>query len=234
MSITEWLTVACLILAGGLLWLFLRHCEAVAPADWGGPWRNRLVGMTVLFCRHFHRLQSPLLPLPADGPVVVAANHVSGLDPMLLIASSPRPLRFLIAREEYERPGLTWLFRLAGCIPVDRTGRPERALREALRVLSRGEVVAVFPHGKIHLDSDPPRRLKGGAVRLAQRTSCPILPLRIEGVRGEGHTLLAVLLRSRARIRVFPMLDCGQLSEQACLQRLGEVLQGPPDTLRNL
>ncbi|HEB94445.1 MAG TPA: 1-acyl-sn-glycerol-3-phosphate acyltransferase [Gammaproteobacteria bacterium] len=211
---------------GWFLLRFLRRCEEVSPADWGGSWHNRLAGMTVLFCRHFHRLPPDLLPLPAAGPVVVASNHVSGLDPLLLIAASPRPLRFLIAREEYERFGLTWLFHLAGCIPVDRSGRPERALREALRVLGDGEVIAVFPHGKIHLDADPPRRIKGGAVRLAQRAGCPILPLRVEGVRGEGHTLLAVLLRSRAWIRVFPPLDCQLLSEQDCLSQLTRILQG--------
>jgi len=225
MSTIEWSLAAGLVLLW-LLWIFLRRCEAASPADWGGPWHNRLVGLTVLFCRRFHRLPPDLLPLPAEGPVVVASNHVSGLDPLLLIAASPRPLRFLIAREEYERFGLTWLFRLAGCIPVDRSGRPERALREALRVLGNGEVVAVFPHGKIHLDSDPPRKLKGGAVRLAQRVGCPIQPLRVEGVRGEGHTLLAVLLRSRAWIRVFPLLDCRTVSEQECLQQLTQILQG--------
>ncbi|HFE32040.1 MAG TPA: 1-acyl-sn-glycerol-3-phosphate acyltransferase [Gammaproteobacteria bacterium] len=227
MSIIEWSLAAGLVLLW-LLWVFLRRCEALSPADWGSPWHNRLVGLTVLFCRRFHRLPPDLLPLPAEGPVVVASNHVSGLDPLLLIAASPRPLRFLIAREEYERFGLTWLFRLAGCIPVDRSGRPERALREALRVLANGEVVAVFPHGKIHLDSDPPRKLKGGAVRLAQRIGCPIQPLRVEGVRGEGHTLLAVLMRSRAWIRVFPPLDCRALSEQDCLQQLTQILQGEP------
>ncbi len=228
MQIDGWVLAAGTLFLGSwwLLVRFLRRCETASPADWGGSWHNRLVGMTVLFCRRFHRLPPDLLPLPAEGPVVVASNHVSGLDPLLLIAASPRPLRFLIARKEYERFGLTWLFRLAGCIPVDHSGHPERALREALRVLGNGEVVAVFPHGKIHLDSDPPRRIKGGAVRLAQRAGCPIQPLRVEGVRGEGHTLLAVLLRSRAWIRVFPLLDCQRLSEQNCLLQLTRILQG--------
>lgn len=215
-----------LLLSLWLLWRFLRYCEAASPADWGGHWANRLVGLTALFCRHFHRLPPTLLPLPAQGPMVVASNHISGLDPLLLIATSPRPLRFLIAREEYERLGLTWLFRLAQCIPVDRHGRPERALREALRVLDAGEVVALFPHGGIHLPSDPPRRIKGGAVRLAQRAACPILPLRVSGVRGAGQTLLAVVRRSHARIDVFPVMDCQDESERECLHALSETLQG--------
>lgn len=220
------LFVVIALFAAWAAWRFLRYCETLSPADWGGRWQNRLVGITVLICRRFHRLPAVQLPLPASGPAVLASNHVSGLDPLLLITASPRPLRFLIAREEYARFGLTWLFRLAGCIPVDRSGRPERALREALRVLGEGEVIAVFPHGRIHLDRDPPRRIKGGAVRLAQRVGCPILPVRVEGVRGEGHTLLAVLLRSRARLRVFPPMDCHERPERDCLHELAERLQG--------
>ena len=227
MQTIGWSLFVAIVLSG--LWLllrFLRHCEASSPADWGAPLLNCLAGMIYLFCHHFHRLPATQLPLPKQGAVIVASNHVSGLDPLLLVAASPRPLRFLIAREEYERFGLSWLFRLAGCIPVDRSGRPERALREALSVLDTGEVIALFPHGGIHLDSSPPRRIKGGAVRLAQRVECPILPLRVEGIRGEGRTMLALVQRSQAQIRIFPQLDCQACSERDCLHALTEILQG--------
>lgn len=214
-----------------LLWLgyrFLRACEAAAPADWGSPGRNRLAGLIVRFCRRVHHFQYAPLPLPAAGAVVVASNHMSGLDPLLLIAASPRPLRFLIAREQYQRFGLNWVFRLAGCIPVDRQGRPERALREALRALAEGEVVAVFPHGKIHLDSDPPRPLKGGVARLAHKSGAPVCAVRLDDVRGAGHTLLAVLLPSTARLRAHPLLDCNGLSHTACLAQIAAVIEAPP------
>jgi len=105
----------------------------------------------------------------STGCALLACNHISGLDPFLLIAASPRPLRFMIAREEYERFGLRWLFRRGHCIPVDRDRQPERALREALRALNAGEVVAVFPQGGIQRESQGHRKLKGGVVRLAQK-----------------------------------------------------------------
>lgn len=224
-----WLIVAALITVL-LIWLISRLldvCEAASPANWGSRGKNRLAGLVRLFCRHVHGLRSAPLPLPAQGPVVVASNHISGLDPLLLIASSPRPLRFLIAREQYQRFGLNWVFRLAGCIPVDRESRPDRALREALRALESGEALAVFPHGRIHLDTDPPRRLKGGAVHLAQRTRAPICPVRIDDVRGAGHTILAVLIPTTARLQAYPLLVCQERDPQICLQELATMLETP-------
>lgn len=202
-----WLSLAAGVVVFGLVYRALRICEAASPSDWGDRWHNWLAGLITLFCRHYHGLDPLLrLPLPETGGALVAANHVSGLDPLLLIATSPRPLRFLIAREEYERFGLQWIFRRAGCIPVDRGGRPERAMREALRALEEGQVVAVFPHGKIHLGTDPPRKLKGGVVRLAQKSGCPLFPVRLDGIRGQGYTMPALVIRSRVRMTLYSPL----------------------------
>ncbi len=196
-------------------------------ADWGRGWRNVIDGLLRLFCRYFHRLQYEPIPLPERGPALVASNHVSGLDPLLLITASKRPLRFLIAEEEYHRLGLNWLFRAAGCIPVDRDRRPEKALLQARQALEQGEVVALFPHGKIHLDSDPPRRLKGGVVRLASWVGCPIHPVRLEGIRGERLILKALVLRSEARLCSCPPLYCRDEQEQnECLERLRRCIEG--------
>ena len=209
-----------------LLWRLWRAAGEANEVDWGRPWMNRLDGLNRLFCWRYHRLQADCIELPESGPAILTSNHISGLDPLLLIAASPRPLRFIIASEQYHRFGLNWLFRAVGCIPVDRKGRPERAFRAALKALAEGEVVALFPHGTIHLDSDPPRRLKAGAVRLAQLARCPITPVRLEGVRARGRIFLPVLLRGRARIQNLPTLGCEELETAECLQRLQRVLDG--------
>ncbi len=196
-----------LLLAAGcglLLFVLGRRCRAANAVDWGAGWLNGLDGFIRLFCRHYHRLPPVHLEIPETGPAILVSNHISGLDPMLMVASSNRPLRFLIAREQYERFGLQWLFRAAGCIPVDRQRSPEKAMRAAFRALRNGEVVALFPHGKIHLDSDPPRKLKAGAARLSMHTGAPLVPMRITGVRRQGHVVSSVLLRSYARITPYP------------------------------
>lgn len=149
----------------------------------------------------------PSIPLPATGGVVVVANHVSGLDPMLLIAAAPRPLRFVIAREQYERPLLHWLLSRIGCIPVDRSGHAERAFYQAKRALAEGEVVCVFPEGSIASHKRPINRLKRGAVVLADLAKVPILPIRVSGVGGQGLNLPAIVIRSQATLAVGETLD---------------------------
>ncbi len=212
-----------------LLWQIyrlLQACDRANRVDWGKGWMNRIDGFNRLFCYRYHCLNVTGLRLPKTGPAIVVANHVSGLDPMLLIASARRPLRFLIAREEYQRFGLTWLFKAVKCIPVDRERKPEQALRDALRSLKEGHVVALFPHGKIHLDSDPPRKIKAGAVRLAQMTGAPILPLRISGIRGEGDVVTGVVLRSQAQIKAFPPIDPTQYEYKELLEQVQQILDG--------
>jgi 1-acyl-sn-glycerol-3-phosphate acyltransferase len=194
-------------------------------AEWGGPWLNRFDGLNRLFCRYYHHLVAEPLPLPPSGPAIVVANHISGLDPILMLAASPRPLRFIIASEQYHRFGLQWLFRAVGTIPVDRSRRPERAFRAALKALQQGEVVALFPHGTIQRDSDPQRPLKPGAIRLAQMANCPIVPLRIDGVRAEGQIMLPVFLPARATIRARPAISChAHHTTDECLMNLAQAL----------
>jgi 1-acyl-sn-glycerol-3-phosphate acyltransferase len=196
-----------------------RRCREARGAEWGVAWLNWLDGFNRLFCRVYHRLPPVEMPLPETGGAIVVSNHISGLDPMLMLASSSRPLRFLIAREQYERFGLQWLFRAVGCIPVDRENSPEKAMRQAVKALRDGEVVALFPHGKIHLDSDPPRKIKAGAARLASLTGSPLIPLRISGVAGQGGVMLPVFMRGDARIELLPVIEATDKSPES-LNRL--------------
>jgi 1-acyl-sn-glycerol-3-phosphate acyltransferase len=198
-----------------------------AEADWGGSSVNWLDGWTRLICRYIQRLPEQKIALPETGPAIVVANHVSGVDPLLLISASKRPLRFLIAREEYERPIVRWVFKKAGCIPVDRTGRPEQALRQALRALQQGEIIALFPHGKIHLDSDPPRKIKGGVGRLASWSSAPVFPVRIDGVSAQGKVFTAPFVPSRVQLTMSPALHCSTETMPQCLQDISTAIETP-------
>ena len=214
------LLVVLAFIAIGLWWLLGRTAET----DWGGPWIKRLDGFGRLYCRRYQRLHGDTLKLPASGPAIVVANHISGIDPFLLIASSKRPIRFIVASEQYHRFGLNWMFRASGCIPVNRTGRPERAFRAALKALQDGEVVGIFPHGTIHLESEPYRKLKPGAVRLAQLADCEIYPARIDGVRAEGGLFLPGLLRGNATVESFAPISCHDREVRECLGEIEKLV----------
>jgi len=224
MSLPAWLgfVVFAAVVCAWLVLRGLRVCRAAARADWGHGWLNTVDGLNRIFCRRFHRLRAVHLPLPKHGPALVVANHVSGLDPLLLLAASERPLRFIIAREQYERFGLHWLLRAVGCIPLDRAASPHRALAAARHALQHGEVVALFPHGRIHLEKEGPARLKPGILHLAKLSGAPVYPLRIEGVRGAGRTVSAVFLRSRARLTLFPHLYYVDSDPERLLETIGQ------------
>jgi len=217
-----WLiAVILLLLCYGLIVLGNQASEV----DWGGRAINWIDGFGRLLCKYLHRLPDTKIPLPEQGAAIVVSNHVSGLDPFILIAACHRPLRFLIAREQYERPILHWLFKASGCIPVDRSGKPELALRQALRALEAGEVLAIFPHGKIHLDTDPSRKLKGGAVRLSTWTQTPIYPVRIDGVGGEGKEVLAAFIPSHIKFGMAESFISDKDETKETLERIRKAIE---------
>ncbi len=220
-----WVTVsACLIGAVRVWHHLMRRLELAQGADWGSKWLNRLDGLNRIWCTQFHRLHSGKIRLPATGPALVVANHVSGLDPLLMIAASSRPLRFLVAREQYDRLGLRRLFVAIGCIPVKRDRNPRAALAAARNALERGEVVALFPQGRIYLDNEPAAPLKRGVAYLARTSGAPVIAVRVEGVQGKGRTVSAVFLRSHARLRHFPPLHLREGDADRFLRRLQSML----------
>ncbi len=206
------------------MYRLVQACRKANRVDWGHAWINLLDGLIRLFCYRYHRLNVHGLRVPKHGPLVLAANHISGLDPFLILASARRPIRFLIAREQYERFGLNWLFRAAKCIPVDRERKPEQALRAAIRALRDGDVVALFPHGKIYTPDDPPISLKPGVALLAQLAGVKILPVHITGVRGVGHVVRGVVLRSNAKIKSFPGINTVGRERKEILEELRQIL----------
>jgi 1-acyl-sn-glycerol-3-phosphate acyltransferase len=122
--------------------------------------------------------------VPEHGPVILASNHVSYLDPLTLAWVADRRgrrVRFLAKAELFGKPALGWLLRGAHQIPVMRgSADAAGALGAAVDALHRGECVAVFPEGTISLDLEPMRG-KSGTARLAQEAGAPIVPVGLWG-----------------------------------------------------
>ena len=120
--------------------------------------------------------------LRAEGPAIVAANHLSFFDSVLLMFSLPRPVAFIGKAEYTDNPITNWLFCGAGMIPVRRQdpGALPQVFEEVAKVLERGEVIGVFPEGTRSRDG---RLHKGhvGAAHLALTTGAPIVPAGIVG-----------------------------------------------------
>lgn len=125
--------------------------------------------------------------IPADGGALLAANHRSYLDPLVVAyagARRGRPVRFLTKKEVTDAPVVGTLTRALGAIRVDRGSGSEQPMVEASRALRAGELVAVFPQGTIprgHAFFEPELKGRYGAVQLACDTGAPVVPMGIWG-----------------------------------------------------
>lgn len=195
-----------------------------SKSDWSHLWLNSFDGWIRIFCRYYHRLDYQLIPLPESGDAIIVSNHISGLDPFLLVAATNRPIRFLIAREEYQRFGLTWLFRAGGCIPIDRTGNVTRAMTAAIKALNDGEVLVIFPEGAIHIADQVKKPLKRGVAVLAEVTNTLIYPVHIEGVKGHGHILRGLLFPGDVTLTTGEKITCRDNTHKECLKKIARIL----------
>jgi 1-acyl-sn-glycerol-3-phosphate acyltransferase len=119
--------------------------------------------------------------VPEEGAVIIAGNHPSYLDPMLVGLPIKRRIRFMAWDALFKIPLLGQVIRAVGAVPVDiRKGRGEAAYREALRVLENGEALGIFPEGQ-RSDQAAMGDLRAGVARLAVETGAPIVPVTIGG-----------------------------------------------------
>jgi 1-acyl-sn-glycerol-3-phosphate acyltransferase len=120
--------------------------------------------------------------IPASGPAIVAANHPSYLDPILLSLPVARPIRFMPWDKVLRVPLLGTLARLFGAFPVDVTpGQGRSAYDAARRLVEAGELVGIFPEGKRSRAGWMEAELRAGAARLALETGAPLVPATIRG-----------------------------------------------------
>jgi 1-acyl-sn-glycerol-3-phosphate acyltransferase len=118
---------------------------------------------------------------------LIACNHVSYVDAVLLMAASPRPIRFLMDHRIFAVPVLGWLFRLAKAIPIaPRSEDPQAydaALAAADQVLADGDLLGIFPEGAITRDGTL-GEFKGGVMKILERRPVPVVPVALSHLWG--------------------------------------------------
>ena len=126
--------------------------------------------------------------LPTSGAAVLVCNHVSFVDAVLLMAASPRPIRFLMDAQIFRIPVLGWMFKLAKAIPIapQKTdpGTYEAAFTAARAVLEDGEMLCIFPEGGITRDGTL-QPFKGGVMKLVDGLpDVPVIPMALGNLWG--------------------------------------------------
>ncbi len=163
------------------------------------------------------RLSSGTSLVP-EGGVIVAANHISHADPVVLcdflLYDLHRTPRFLAKRELFHGNGLVGrVMRGAGQIPVDRhAADPSRALEPAVAALARGETVVIYPEGTVTRDPGKwPMKARTGVARLALLSGAPVVPVAQWGAQDLLDTYRSGRMDLRPRrpmhLRVGPPVD---------------------------
>ena len=137
--------------------------------------------------------------LPKQGPLLLASNHRSFLDPFVIGMLVRRPVYYMAKRELFEKRWQAWILNALGAFPVDRGSGDAAAMDTARAILARGDCVVVFPEGT-RVRSGPLGTPRRGIGRLALETGVPVAPV---AVIGSEHVRRGWRIRPRkVRLRV--------------------------------
>ncbi len=125
--------------------------------------------------------------IPHEGAALVVCNHVSFVDPVILMAISPRPIRFVMDHRIFRMPIISFIFRHSRAIPIapakENPEMMEQAFAEVARALDAGELVGIFPEGRI-TDTGELYPFRPGTARILERNPVPVIPLALQGLWG--------------------------------------------------
>jgi len=136
------------------------------------------------------RVQGVEANVPDEGAALIVCNHVSYMDALILSASIPRPVRFVMYYRIFDIPVMRWIFRTAKAIPIagvrENPELMQRAFAEIDAALAAGELVGIFPEGALTKDGDI-AKFKSGIERVlahanASRRPVPVVPMALRGM----------------------------------------------------
>jgi 1-acyl-sn-glycerol-3-phosphate acyltransferase len=179
--------------------------------------------------------------IPVEGPALLACNHVSFVDAVLLMAASPRPIVFVMDHRIFRTPVLGWLFRLAKAIPVapqkEDPAVYEAAFERAAQVLRDGDLLLIFPEGAITRDGEL-QEFKAGIAKILERARAdgidpPVVPMALTNLWGsffsrvEGRAMAKPFRRgfwSRVGLEVGEPMPASAAQPAALRERVAALL----------
>ncbi|MBE7423273.1 MAG: MFS transporter [Zoogloeaceae bacterium] len=125
--------------------------------------------------------------IPEEGPAVIVCNHVSFVDALVIMAASPRPIRFVMDHQIFKIPVLNFVFREGRAIPIapakEDPALLDKAYDKVAQALEAGDLVGIFPEGRI-TDTGELYPFRKGITRIVERTPVPVVPMALKGLWG--------------------------------------------------
>ena len=177
-----------------------------------------------LYIRGYHSVDVVSPPqIPLSGPGILVCNHVSSLDPMLLQWATPRLITWMMAREYYVA-GTRWLFDVIRIIPVERSKRDVTATRAAMRALEDGQLLGIFPEGRL-AEGTLIGPFQTGVAMMALRNGVSVYPASVEGTMRDRGMLEPFFLPQRARVAFGQRVDLAEqdFSKEAIERATGRI-----------
>ncbi|MFN7887518.1 MAG: 1-acyl-sn-glycerol-3-phosphate acyltransferase, partial [Betaproteobacteria bacterium] len=175
--------------------------------------------------------------IPADGAALLVANHVSFVDALVLMAASPRPIRFVMDSSIFRTPVLSWMFRQAKAIPIASAKQDaammERAFARVSEELRDGNLVCIFPEGRI-TDTGELYPFRPGVTRILARDPVPVVPIALQGLWGSFFSRIdgGTAMRRPFRRGLFSRIGIAVGEPVPAAQATPEVLQARVAALR--
>lgn len=175
-------------------------------------WHQRLWwGVNKVLARLLWRASvSGPLPVARGQGALVICNHRSPIDPCFIELGTDRVVHWLVAKEYFSDPKLGWFLRMCEAIPTNRGGIDTAATKMAIRLARKGELVGLFPEGRLNTTDQFMLPGRPGVAMIALKAGVPVIPCHIEGSPYNGTTLGALLMHARVKVTVGPPIDVSE------------------------
>lgn len=165
--------------------------------------------------------------IPADGPFIIAANHIHALDPVIIAITVPQHVSFMAKEEVMRSRLLGWLVKHVGSFPVKRGKADISAIRQALKILAQGNVLGIFPEGTRSKTGEVQSAFAGTAM-LAARADAPIVPVALYGRYRLGSTFCINIgkpVRIESAVPGKPNAEERAQGTELLMQRIADLLE---------
>lgn len=162
--------------------------------------------------------------VPHGQGAVIVCNHIGPVDPAFIALACDRPVHWMVAREYVHHPLVGWGLRILQVIPVGRAGIDTAATKLAMRYAQRGDLVGMFPEGRINSTERFMLPGRPGAAMVALKARVPVIPCYIEGSPFDGTVFSFFFMLAKTRLVIGQPIDISEYYERVGDRRVLECL----------